>query len=120
MLMEHSQNTHKTLMEHARNTHRTLAGHSWNTHKTLIEHARDTRGTLTRHLWNTHGTLVEQALDILADNAKKKKRLLANKQSSDTKIANSNKRSFIWKAIYSEAVTRRIMDILSAQKVAKC
>lgn len=93
-------------MEHSQNTHGTRTGHSSDTHRTLIEHAPDTHGTLTEHLWNkhgtltghssdTHGTLTEHALDILADNAKKKKRLLANKQSSDTKIANSNKRSFI-------------------------
>jgi hypothetical protein len=31
-----------------------------------------------------------------------------------------NKRSFIKKAIYSEAIARRIMDILGAQKAAKC
>ena len=31
-----------------------------------------------------------------------------------------NKRSFIKKAIYSEAIARRITDILGAQKAAKC
>ena len=31
-----------------------------------------------------------------------------------------NKRSFIKKAIYSEAIARRIMDVLGAQKAAKC